>query len=90
MIPISLLKLTEQISSLFEWSLKINERLAFVKTLEENNFSSDLLNLYEKIDIEKNNLVKLENYLQEYFERILTTLKDLNYEDSFKQRDLKL
>jgi uncharacterized protein YbjT (DUF2867 family) len=90
MIPISLLKLTEQISSLFEWSLKINERLAFVKTLEENNFSSDLLNLYEKIDIEKNSLVKLENYLQEYFERILSTLKDLNYEDSFKQRDLKL
>ena len=90
MIPISLLKLTEQISSLFEWSLKINERLAFVKTLEENNFSSDLLNLYEKIDIEKNSLVKLENYLEEYFERILTTLKDLNYEDSFKQRDLKL
>ena len=43
-----------------------------------------------QVAVDKNSLVKLENYLQEYFERILSTLKDLNYEDSFKQRDLKL
>lgn len=90
LIPISLLRITRNITSLFEWSLKINERLAFVETLEEKDFSSDLLKLYEKLDIDANNFIKLENFLQEYFERILNTLKDLNYEQSFKQRDLKL
>ena len=90
LIPISLLKFIRQISSLFEWSLKINERLAFVETLEEKDFSSDSLKLYNKLDIDSSYFVKLENYLQEYFERILNTLKDLNYEQSFKQRDLKV
>lgn len=89
-IPIILLKLTRQISSLFEWSLQVNKRLAFVETLEENSFSSDSIKLCEKLDIETVNFIQLENYLQEYFEKILNTLKDLKYEESFKQRDLKL
>jgi uncharacterized protein YbjT (DUF2867 family) len=89
-IPISLLKLIRQFSSLFEWSLKINERLAFVETLEEEDFTSDSLKLYNKFDIDSSYFVDLENYLQEYFERILNTLKDLNYEQSFKQRNLKV
>jgi uncharacterized protein YbjT (DUF2867 family) len=89
-IPITLLKFISQITSLFEWSSKINERLAFVETLEQNYFPSDSLKLYEKIDIDGNNFVSLENYLKEYFEKILNTLKDLNYEQSFQQRNLKV
>jgi uncharacterized protein YbjT (DUF2867 family) len=89
-IPLGLLKLIRQFSSLFEWSLKINERLAFVETLEEEDFTSDSLKLYNKFDIDSSYFVDLENYLQEYFERILNTLKDLNYEQSFKQRNLKV
>lgn len=89
-IPITLLKFISQVTSLFEWSSKINERLAFVETLEQNSFSSDSLKLYEKIDIDGNNFVSLENYLKEYFEKILNTLKDLNYEQSFQQRNLKV
>ena len=89
-IPIGLLKFIRQFSSLFEWSLKINERLAFVETLEEKDFSSDSVKLYNNLDIDSSYFVNLENYLQEYFERILNTLKDLNYEQSFKQRDLKV
>ena len=49
-----------------------------------------IVKLYQKIDIDNNNFVSLENYLQEYFERIVNSLKDLNYEQSFQQRDLKL
>jgi uncharacterized protein YbjT (DUF2867 family) len=89
-IPITLLKFISQITSLFEWSSKINERLAFVETLEQNYFPSDSLKLYEKIDMDGNNFVSLENYLKEYFEKILNTLKDLNYEQSFQQRNLKV
>ena len=48
------------------------------------------LNLYNTFDIDETNFVTLENYLQEYFEKILKTLKDLNYEQTSKQRDLTL
>ena len=63
-IPLGLLKLIRQFSSLFEWSLKINERLAFVETLEEEDFTSDSLKLYNKFDIDSSYFVDLENYLQ--------------------------
>lgn len=91
LIPISLLKFARKFTSLFEWSSKINERLAFVEILEEDNtFSMNTLNLYKTFEINENNFVTLESYLQEYFEKILKTLKDLNYEKISKQRDLTL
>ena len=91
LIPMSVLKLARQFTSLFEWSSNINERLAFVEVLEEKeNFSTNTLNLYNTFDIDETNFVTLENYLQEYFEKILKTLKDLNYEQTSKQRDLTL
>ena len=89
-IPISLLKIISKFTTLFEWSLKVNERLAFIETLQQNDFSYNSFKLYEKIDIDINNFISLENYLQEYFEKILNTLKDLNYEQSFQQRNLKV
>jgi len=90
LIPISILKFARQLTSLFEWTSKINERLAFVEVLEKENFSQNSITLYKTFDINDNNFVELENYFQEYFERILKTLKDLNYEQTFKQRDLTL
>lgn len=91
LIPMSILKLARQVTSLFEWSSSINERLAFVEVLEEEeDFSTSTLNLYRIFDIDINNFVTLENYLQEYFEKILKTLKDLNYEQTSKQRDLTI
>ena len=67
LIPMSILKLARQFTSLFEWSSNINERLAFVEILEEDqNFSSETLTLYKNFDIDQNNFVTLEVYLQEY------------------------
>jgi uncharacterized protein YbjT (DUF2867 family) len=91
LIPISLLKFARKFTSFFEWSVKINERLAFVEILEnQTNFSADSLKLYKTFNIDAKDFVNLENYLQEYFERILKTLKDLNYEQNNKQRNLKV
>lgn len=90
LIPISILKLVREFTGLFEWTSKINERLAFVEVLEKENFSQNSIILYKTFDINETNFVPLESYFQEYFERILKTLKDLNYEQTFKQRDLTL
>ena len=90
LIPISFLKFARKISRFFEWSLKITERLAFIEILEEKEFCSNSQKLYEIFDLNIDDFLKLENYLEEYFERMLNTLKDLKYEQTFKQRDLKV
>lgn len=89
-IPINLLKFIVQFTALFEWSFKINERLSFIETLEETQFFSASSKLYDKLRIEKSSFITVEKYLQEYFEKILSTLKDLKYEQSFRQRNLKI
>jgi uncharacterized protein YbjT (DUF2867 family) len=90
-INIRILILLYGITSLFEWTSKINERLAFVKLLEKKQIQySNIRNLDEAFDMDKINFVKLENYLEEYFQIILKTLKDLNYEKTSKQRDLTI
>nr|YP_010443790.1 Ycf39 [Vacuolaria virescens]UTE94677.1 Ycf39 [Vacuolaria virescens] len=88
-IPIAFLKFVRQFTNLFEWTYKISERLSFVDLLEEkNNFSQNKLSLYQIFDLNEKDFLSLENYLQEYFERILKTLNDLNFEQTSKQRDL--
>jgi len=94
LLPISTLKFIQKIIGLFEWSLNIYQRLAFIKILEyssnskiDNESSS---NLYKLLQIDKDELLVLEDYLKDYFEKILKTLKDLNYEKTLKRRDLTL
>lgn len=88
-IPILSLKFARKLSSFFEWSKKINERLAFVEVIEQQkDFSINSLKLYNTFDLKDTDFIYLENYLKEYFEKILNTLQDLNYEPKFKNNDL--
>nr|YP_010444369.1 Ycf39 [Fibrocapsa japonica]UTE95255.1 Ycf39 [Fibrocapsa japonica] len=89
LIPINLLKFISKITNLFEWTTSINDRLSFIKVLEEkDNFSACNNELYEIFKIDENDLSRLEDYFQEYFERILKTLKNLSYDQNLKRRDL--
>jgi len=90
-LPLYLLRLAKNFSQLFEWSSGIQQRLAFIKVLEEKeNIDSFSNELYDLCDINKNELLDLESYLREYFEKILKTLKDVNYEQTLKRRDFTL
>jgi len=90
-IPVVLLKFARKLSSFFEWSTKINERLAFVEVLEQQkDFSTNSIKLYETFDLKKTDFIYLESYLKEYFEKMLNTLQDLNSEPNYKKNDLLL
>ena len=90
-LPILSVKLSRKFANFFEWSWNIADRLAFIEIFSgKEDFSVNYTKLQETFEIEANELLTLDNYLKEYFEQILTKLKDLNYNQAQiqKQRDL--
>ena len=84
-------KVTRKLANFFEWSWNIADRLAFIEVFSgKEDFSVNYSILQENFKIEATELLTLENYLTEYFDQILTKLKDLNYNQSqtVKRRDL--
>ena len=90
-IFIFILKLFTNIIGYFEWGQNISDRLRFVEILNsENSFSNSIFQLYDIFKIDKNEILKLEDYFLEYFIRLLKRLKDINFEDIQKQKNLIL
>ena len=90
-LPILGVKLSRKLANFFEWSWNIADRLAFIEVFSgKEDFSVNYSILEENFKIEANELLSLDSYLKEYFEQILTKLKDLNYNQSqtVKRRDL--
>lgn len=90
-IPIIALKLSSKILGFFEWGQNISDRLAFVEILNiENDFSKSTFDLYSMFKIDPNEIIQLDDYFLEYFVRLLKRLKDINFEDVQKQKNLIL
>ena len=88
-IPISLLKVSSSFLGFFEWGQNISDRLAFVEILNvENDFSKYTFDLYKTFKIDSGNIIQLDDYFLEYFIRLLKRLKDINFEDVQKQKNL--
>ena len=88
-VPVFLLKLVSRFFGFFEWGQNISDRLAFVEILNtENNFSKSTFNLYKMFKIDPSELVQLDDYFLEYFIRLLKRLRDINFEDVQKQKNL--
>jgi len=90
-IPLPLLQVSKYLLNFFEWGQNINDRLAFVEILNvENNFSKLTFDLYKTFKISKEKVTKLDNYFQDYFIKMLKRLKDINFEDVQRQKNLIL
>merc|ERR1712157_283436 len=88
-IPILVLKLSSNFLGFFEWGQNISDRLAFIEILNvENNFSKLTFDLYKTFKIDPVEIVQLDDYFLEYFIRLLKRLKDINFEDVQKQKNL--
>jgi len=88
-IPLFLLKFASQILELFAWSQNISDRLAFVDILLiENTFSNVPTNLYNTFKIELVDILQLNDYFFTYFVRLMKKLRDINFENIQKQRNL--
>ena len=88
-IPLIILKLTSNFFEFFEWGQNISSRLAFVEILNtENNFSKSTFDLYRMFKVNPEEIIQLDDYFLEYFIRLLKRLRDINFEDVQKQKDL--
>lgn len=88
-IPSFILKCVSYLFGYFEWGQNISDRLAFVDVLNvENNFSKSTFELYSLFKIEVNEIIELDDYFLEYFIRLLKRLRDINFEDIQKQKNL--
>nr|ARW68286.1 hypothetical protein [Chondria sp. (in: red algae)] len=80
-VPIYLLKFMMYITKFFQWTWNISERLAFTKILSNSyDVCMSIHGLLNILKIEEHTLESLDNYLQEYFQRIMKKLKELNYQ----------
>lgn len=85
-VPVGVLKAARSILRTFQWARDAADRLAFAEVLSsEADFSADMTETYEVLDIDPTSVTTLEAYLQEYYTRILKKLKEVGA--SSKQTD---
>lgn len=90
-LPILGVKLGRQLTNFFQWSWNIADRLAFIEVFSgKEDFSVNYSTLNNTFEIDPDELLSLDTYFKEYFEQILTKLKDLNYNQAqtAKRKDL--
>ena len=90
-VPLFILKLVSQFFGFFEWGQNISDRLAFAEILtKENNFSNSTFDFYKMFKIDPVELIQLDDFFLEYFICLLKRLRDINFEDIQKQKNLVL
>ena len=88
-VPLIVLKVISSFFGFFEWGQNISDRLAFAEILNtENNFSKSTFDLYKLFKVDSEEIVQLDDYFLEYFIRLLKRLRDINFEDVQKQKNL--
>lgn len=96
LIPIFILDLFRLLFSFNKWGWPIQDRLAFSKILDKpimtlkSKNSRSLQELCELVNVSMDELLPLDSYLQEYFELMLSKLRNLNYDQTQinKRKDL--
>merc|ERR1712045_1085174 len=87
-IPVFILKFIGEFFGFFEWGQNISDRLAFAEILNiQTNFSQSTMDLYKIFKINSKDLVQLDDYLLEYFVRLVRRLRNINFEDVQKQKN---
>jgi uncharacterized protein YbjT (DUF2867 family) len=90
-VPIFLLRSVSQFFGFFEWGQTISDRLAFVELLStEKSISKSTTDLYKSFKIDPSEIIQLDDYFLEYFIRLLKRLRDINFEDMQKQKNLMI
>jgi len=88
-VPSFFIKFISKFFGFFEWGENIGDRLAFIEILNiKEEFSKPTFELYELFKIDPIEIIQLDDYFLEYFIRLLKRLRDINFEDIQKQKNL--
>jgi uncharacterized protein YbjT (DUF2867 family) len=90
-VPVFVLKLAQNILGFFEWGQNIADGLAFVELFNrEIDFEKSTSDIDQTFNIDSEEMLKLEDYFQEYFTKMLLSLVDINFEAVQTQKNLIL
>jgi uncharacterized protein YbjT (DUF2867 family) len=84
-------KFGRYLTNFFQWSWNIADRLAFIEVFSgREDFSVDYSKINKVFKVDSSELLTVDTYFKEYFEQILTKLKDLNYNEgqAARRKDL--
>lgn len=80
-LPLKVIRTVQKITRFFEWGINISDRLAFTEVVTSGlAFDAPMEKTYERFDLSAKEIVTLESYFDEYFNRILKKLKELDYD----------
>ena len=81
LVNTTLFNVTRGVLSFFGWTQEAADRLAFTDVLSGGrNISADMKETYELLGMDESQVTELDDYLQQYFSRILKKLKDVGAE----------
>ena len=84
--PIKLLRNAQKVTRFFQWSWNIADRLAFTEVMASGQtLDAPMDEVYAAFDVDPDSIVKLEDYLKDYFDRILKKLKAIEVEKNKKE-----
>ena len=80
-LPVKILKAMERLARFFEWSVNISDRLAFTEVVNSGiPLDAPMESTYEAFQMSPDDVGTLEDYMQDYFNRIMKKLKELEYD----------
>lgn len=88
-VPSILLSIARAFTSFFQWSRDAADRLAFVQVVSQNaTLDADMKETYELLGMSEEDVTSLDDYMREYFGKIIKKLKEVSAES--KQREYYL
>ncbi len=86
-MPLGLLRSARKIVSFFEWGWNVADRLAFTEVIATGKpLNCAMDTTYQAFELNPEETLTLEAYMQEYFSRIMRKLKELDYEKSKQKK----
>ncbi|MEM9217414.1 MAG: NAD(P)H-binding protein [Cyanobacteria bacterium P01_F01_bin.150] len=86
-MPKGVLKSVKGFLSFFQWGWNIVDRLAFLDVVASGKeISASMDETYATLDIDPDSVATLEGYMQEYFDRILKKLREIDYQRQQSER----
>jgi uncharacterized protein YbjT (DUF2867 family) len=80
-MPSGLLRAVERVARFFQWGWNLADRLAFSEVVASGRpLTASMDETYAVFGLDSNETTTLEEYMQEYFSRIMKKLKELEYE----------
>jgi len=89
-VSLTVLRLIRRVTRFFAWGQNTANRLFFAEVLASGKaFEADMDDTYQAFGLDKQEMTTMEEYLSEYFTRIMKKLKEIDYQKNKNKKRKK-